>query len=449
MDLPREHHCRRRSGPESSTTIILPPRSSQRRNTPTALPPWQARTTIQTTRTNTITTPSQLYKPPVIRHIRDVLPLFENAPEFSIKRTVAPGGFNIHAIDYNYITDNTFNHPLLLECRGLLFDDRGNLIARPLHKFFNLGERPLQDRCLPTAPGAFAIHEKLHGSLVTLAPLAGGGATLCTRAGRTPLAAHIEQAMDAREPQLMKRLRQLSLTATPSLEYVAPDNRIVVNYEKPELLLLALRHRSTGAYLPLPADIPQAPVHPADISLAQLAQSIRNDTTDREGVLVTFPCGHRLKIKTTRYTRVHTASSHLSLEKNALSLILRGQTDDLLPLLPEPIATALADHARKVNGRIDAVAAQLEQFRAQHHALTQKEYAAEVFRTYPSSHIRPIAYLVRRHHPQPASAVLRESIADKLPRTSGTVAEWRTLLELPPYPGILSSFPQGSSQAAT
>lgn len=53
---------------------------------------------------------------------------------------------NYSVINYVFTIDTTFNTAVARECRGLKFDRDGKLIARPFHKFFNLGEkRPPQE----------------------------------------------------------------------------------------------------------------------------------------------------------------------------------------------------------------------------------------------------------------------------------------------------------------
>ena len=38
---------------------------------------------------------------------------------------------------------------------------------------------------------------------------------------------------------------------TPIFEFIAPDNRIVISYEEPKLILLALRNNLSGMYYSL------------------------------------------------------------------------------------------------------------------------------------------------------------------------------------------------------
>jgi len=77
----------------------------------------------------------------VIGSLDDVLPHI--APNIGIIHS-DHGAYSV--INYVYAVDTTFETAIARECRGLKFDREGKLIARPFHKFFNLGEkRPPQE----------------------------------------------------------------------------------------------------------------------------------------------------------------------------------------------------------------------------------------------------------------------------------------------------------------
>ena len=45
-------------------------------------------------------------------------------------------------IDYVYALPDSFDNPYRLECGGIKFAPDGSVLARPFHKFFNIGEKP-------------------------------------------------------------------------------------------------------------------------------------------------------------------------------------------------------------------------------------------------------------------------------------------------------------------
>ena len=65
---------------------------------------------------------------------------------------------------YNYSQTAQYErvwNEVTLQCRGLILDGKGKIIARPFPKFFNLGET--ENQIIPPLP--FEIYEKMDGSL--------------------------------------------------------------------------------------------------------------------------------------------------------------------------------------------------------------------------------------------------------------------------------------------
>lgn len=73
---------------------------------------------------------------PVIEHIDQVREAIKDRPEFI---EADRGTYTV----FNYMVARTdsFDCPLRRECRGLIFDDKGRVLSRRFHKFFNLGEK--------------------------------------------------------------------------------------------------------------------------------------------------------------------------------------------------------------------------------------------------------------------------------------------------------------------
>jgi RNA ligase len=96
---------------------------------------------------------------PIIETIDDVLPHIGGNIGFFVTRFE-----DYDVIDYGFVGDNTFSGPMTLECRGLKFSKDGRLIARPFHKFFNLGEREAPTCVDWTRP--HVVMSKLDGSMI-------------------------------------------------------------------------------------------------------------------------------------------------------------------------------------------------------------------------------------------------------------------------------------------
>lgn len=343
-----------------------------------------------------------------IRHIDDVLPHVEGRTDFVVAHK---DGYSV--IDYVYAADDTFAHPARIECRGLKFAPDGSILARPLHKFMNIGQtvETQPDRIDFTKP--HTIMDKLDGSMIHPA-IVDGEVVFMTRMGRTDVARKAERHLT---PTLERELRiAIEGGCTPIFEWTAPDNRIVVRYEESKLTLLAARWNHTGAYLDLEwlrryADELgvylvgcHAPRHTNALDFLAYARAIQG----AEGFVVRFDDGLWVKAKGEDYVLKHRAKDGIGLEKNLLALIMAGGLDDVLPLLDEADAAAARQYAQDVDVGSATTAAALKRLVASNDNLSQKEFALSVVPTLKPE-LRSVAFMVRRG--MDAREVIRARIA--------------------------------------
>jgi RNA ligase len=62
-----------------------------------------------------------------------------------------------------------------------------------------------------------------------------------------------------------------------------------------------------------------------------------------EGFIVAFENGHKIKIKADQYVRIHKTIDRVVFDRNIVQLILKGEIDDALALLPQAQATRVRD----------------------------------------------------------------------------------------------------------
>lgn len=281
---------------------------------------------------------------PSIEHIDDVLPAIEGRSEFRVIR--AP---EVVSVDYTFVLPDSFDCPIRRECRGIKFSPTsGDIVARPLHKFFNMGEKPETSYANVMASGIDAVMDKRDGSMVHTFRSGPDSWFFATRAGATPHAA--EAAKLAQTYPYFRDLMEWcgDQDVTPIFEWTSPENRIVLRYSKPELTLLALRGIVSGEYWPqedidtvaenfgIPAveNIP----YPATRDFDPLA--VKNET-GREGYVLRLYSGDMVKVKTEEYVLMHRTKDATRSEKDVLALCLDGKLDDALPLLDESDAYRL------------------------------------------------------------------------------------------------------------
>ena len=112
------------------------------------------------------------YQFPKITHIDQVLTVIKDSPEFIVAERE-----NYNVINYMVSMADTFpevtdvNAAIRRECRGLVFDKQGYVIARRLHKFFNVNEKDETQLSKIDLDQPHVILEKLDGSMVTPIPI--------------------------------------------------------------------------------------------------------------------------------------------------------------------------------------------------------------------------------------------------------------------------------------
>jgi RNA ligase len=189
--------------------------------------------------------------------------------------------------------------------RGLILDEEaGRIVATPFPKFFNLGER---HGTVPDLP--FEVFEKLDGSLIIVFHHRG------LWHAATKGAFDSEQALWAQERLNGADLSALQPGATYLFEAVYPENRIVIRYSEPEMVML-------GGYQPDGSELSYDEIetisrqlggHAAKRHVFQnIPEMVANAAAlprDYEGYVLRFSNGLRLKIKGAEYRRIHALIS--------------------------------------------------------------------------------------------------------------------------------------------
>lgn len=327
-----------------------------------------------------------------VRHIDDVLPWIEGRKEFVVKRDPS-----YTAIDYTVQLFDSFDDPRRIELRGIKFHPDGEIMARPLHKFFNLGERP--DLQTLSLDAEHSIMDKLDGSMVHAARLRDGSIRFMTRMGITGVAEKAERHLTEDMRHVIGLL--IDDGVTPIFEFTAPDNRIVVKYPESSLTLLAIRHTVTGRYwvrrhleaharamgVSAVAEWP-APATPDD--LIATVRALKG----AEGIVIRFDEGPWLKIKGEEYALMHKAKDSITREKNVLAVLLDGMADDLRPLLAEDDRKQFDHYGCRLDAAMVACASQVQDAVDAGADLDQKAFATEHMGDKPAW-LRSMAFPVR------------------------------------------------------
>ncbi len=311
------------------------------------------------------------YDFPEIDHIDDVIPHIEDWQEFKVMQK---DWYTV--INYMVAFEETFslvrershyNMKIRRECRGMIFDTAtGNLISRPYHKFFNVGEREETnlDKIDLTQP--HVVLEKLDGSMIRPIPTP-EGFRLGTKAGITDVAMNAEYFV-ADKPEYAKFIKSsFACGLTPIFEWCSRKNRIVVDYSDDQLILTAVRDMRSGNYIPYSQMVETGknyaiPVVKAiagdETDIEKVVDHIRK-WDDGEGVVIRFDDGHMVKIKADEYILRHRSKEQINSEKNIIQVILNDSVDDMIPLLTSEDAQRLKDFQQKFWCAVDEVSSDL------------------------------------------------------------------------------------------
>jgi RNA ligase len=279
-----------------------------------------------------------------ISHIDDVRTAVADVKEIKFNRQ--PNGVTIGC--YMFMDSKTFDLPEAVECRGIAFDESGALVSRPLHKFFNMGEKawltPEALLAREAAGEVAAVFEKVDGSMIASAWINGRLEWRSKQRFNSDVVklAKMYLAQPENLGTLEFSIEAAAMGLTVIFEITHPLARIVVAQEKPMMQLLHVRNNRTGEYILLNADHPihdlikrhKVPVvRKIDIDLTGALQSLES-MSDQEGYVVQFKSGDMVKIKCPWYLRLHRAITFLR-ERDIAVLALNEGLDDVKGALTE------------------------------------------------------------------------------------------------------------------
>ena len=202
------------------------------------------------------------YQFPLIKNIEDVLPAIEGRQEFVVAEKE---GYVV--INYNVMMEDTFppvnvaggsakmraerslHNALRRECRGIIFDSKtGVILRRPFHKFFNVNERQETQLGQLDFSKEHWIDTKLDGSMIAVF-MHGGELIYGTKMVAPDFNELVKQFVAASDIDYESFCRDaIEQGYTPIFEFMHPQKRIVIDYGKPGLTLLAVRNMVTGEF---------------------------------------------------------------------------------------------------------------------------------------------------------------------------------------------------------
>jgi T4 RnlA family RNA ligase len=294
----------------------------------------------------------------------------ENSPFYEMVNII--DGYKISVFNYRLATTDNFKIDGSIEMRGLtfVFDLDGSLYKRYLliHKFFNLNQTEYTQYDIVKNLTIKNVYNKEDGSLATFIKLPNGKVI-----GKTKMGFDNDQSISINEiyrnDTSIKKLVDYLLdnNLIPIFEYVAPDNKIVLNYFKKNLILLKVRNNDNGEYI----DLDSLGKITSNISIAEMENhsldniiKLAKVLEDKEGWVVEFTNGLFIKIKTEWYLKLHMLlTEDVQRENKLIEYILDEKIDDVLSQIPlndlftrkkiENISKIVLDEVNILKNKID------------------------------------------------------------------------------------------------
>jgi RNA ligase len=217
-----------------------------------------------------------------------------------------------------------------MQARGLITTGEGKIVGRPFRKFMNYAEHR---GAIPLEP--FKVTEKMDGSLLIVTSYQ-GEQIIATRGSFTS-----EQA-DRGRAIIQKRYADFDFRPyyTYLFECIYPGNRIVCDYGSMEdIVLLAVIHTETGQehdiHDPIWVEMWPFPIVKHYDGIQDIAQLQKWQEANKEGFVIRFESGLRLKIKMEEYVRLHRLLTQVN-ARVIWEILREGQAlDELLEKVPD------------------------------------------------------------------------------------------------------------------
>lgn len=286
-----------------------------------------------------------------------------------------------------------------LNCRGLILDKDGNVVAKGFPKFFNYEEHIAEGSKLPAIPNEdFEVYEKLDGSLGIIfyyeeqlsderryniwfennyetgmerffdpnnlpdfddpyyepTPKTIGGWHIASKGSFTS-----EQAIKGKE--LLDKMdvnNSLIPGYTYLVEIIYPQNRIVVDYGNQEkLVMLACYHTKSGKE----ADISEMNNEGWEVVKRYKIdgddwKTIKKEISkDKEGYVIRFKSGFRMKIKGEEYIRLHRILTNISTRVIWKMLVNKEPMEPILEKVPDEFDKWFKEVVKDLQTRFDNI----------------------------------------------------------------------------------------------
>lgn len=254
-------------------------------------------------------------------------------------------GYSVSTFNYRLSNYDSFINPIVhkpeinsKELRGITYIfDKGKVVKRylALQKFWNLNQveesmySNLKDYEL------FEVEDKVDGSLCSFVKLPDGKVVSKTQNSFDNEQTEMINKIYSKNKDLQNFIEWCEkLNYSAIFEYVAFSNKIVLNYDEPEVILLKVRNNKTGEIITNFNSMGLKVSKKESFSNIDEIINLVEKTENKEGWVVTLKSPDNeyimVKIKTEWYCERHRLMDNLERENDLISLIVEDKIDDVL-----------------------------------------------------------------------------------------------------------------------
>jgi RNA ligase len=269
---------------------------------------------------------------------------------------------------------------ITLQCRGLVTNSKGDVVARPFKKFFNYDEHTPEE--IPNE--YFEVYEKMDGSLGILFNY-NNEWIIATRGSFTS-----SQSIKGKELLEKYNYNRLHPDYTYLFEIIYKENRIVCDYDFEDIVLLGMIHTKSGDEINIHNN-------QEDIRFKNMISNIgfrvvmlyktwgesydllqEEIPKDKEGYVIRFKNGFRMKIKGDEYKRLHRILTNVSNRDIWEYLKENKPFDDILDKVPDEFYNWVKETARDLKIKFEDIDSNYNDIFNSINTINRKDFAEKV-----------------------------------------------------------------------
>ncbi len=277
----------------------------------------------------------------------DIKELNKYCSKNKIRKSINPGN---GLLIWNYTENQQFYKdwdPITLQCRGLVTDSLGNVVARSFPKFFNMEQYTSDNPDVVLSLNDAKIYDKVDGSLGILFFYEKEW-IFASRGSFTS-----EQSVKGFSMFPKEHLDSMDKNISYIFEIIYPENRIVIDYGLQEKLVYLSSFEKDGtevSYRDFMTEIGVEVVEEIERDLEMSLDSLKEENlANKEGYVVKFNDGLRLKIKFEDYITMHKKIENCT-AKNIFNSVRNGKTlDEIIEDVPDEFHESVAEIVEMIN----------------------------------------------------------------------------------------------------